>query len=114
MKFEMVYTPVSDLVAALAFYRDRLGWQEVWREGESTVALQLPGSDVVMMLDVSQDPAGPMFVVDSFNDWRARHGAELDWRVGPMEIPGGMLGGFVDPSGNAVYVLDQATDDSSS
>ena len=29
----MLYLPVPDLAKALAFYRDGLGWAEVWREG---------------------------------------------------------------------------------
>lgn len=47
--------PVTNLRAALALYRDRLGWQEAWREGEGTVALKLPGSDVQLMLDLSEE-----------------------------------------------------------
>ena len=55
MKLEFLYMPTRDLGAALALYRDGLGWQEAWREGESTVSLALPGTDVQLMLDV----AGP-------------------------------------------------------
>jgi catechol 2,3-dioxygenase-like lactoylglutathione lyase family enzyme len=109
MKLEFWYAPVTDLAAALALYRDRLGWEEAWREGESTVSLKLPGTDVQLMLDAGgQLSAGPIFFVDSVQDFRAGRGDGLDWRVEPFEIPGGTLGGFADPAGNVVYVMDQA------
>jgi catechol 2,3-dioxygenase-like lactoylglutathione lyase family enzyme len=67
MKLEFLFVPTSDLRASLGLYRDGLGFTEVWREGDATVALALPGSDVQLMLD-SHDPdapIGPLFVVDS-------------------------------------------------
>ena len=67
MKLEFLFVPTSDLSASLALYRDGLGFTEMWREGEATVALALPGSDTQLMLD-SHDPEapiGPLFVVDS-------------------------------------------------
>ena len=42
MKFEFLFVPTADLNASLAFYRDALGFSEVWREGDSTVALAVP------------------------------------------------------------------------
>lgn len=110
MKLEFWYAPVADLPSALALYRDRLGWEEAWREGDMTVSLQLPGTDVQLMLDAADKyPAGPIFVVDSVGDFRARHDGSLRWRIEPFEIPGGRLGGFEDDSGNVVYVMDQST-----
>lgn len=44
MQLTFMYQSVDDLPAALAFYRDALGFQEAWREGDSTVAFELPGS----------------------------------------------------------------------
>jgi hypothetical protein len=67
MKLEFLFVSTSDLGASLGLYRDGLGFNEVWREGDATVALALPGSDVQLMLD-SHDPdapIGPLFVVDS-------------------------------------------------
>ena len=51
MKLEFWYAPVTDLSAALALYRDTLGWEEAWREGELTASLVLPGTEVQLMLD---------------------------------------------------------------
>jgi hypothetical protein len=108
MKLEFWYAPVKNLPAALAFYRDELGWNEAWREGDTTVSLMLPGTQVQLMLDVGDTyEAGPIFTVDSVSSFRRERGA-LRWRHEPTEIPGGMLGGFEDESGNVVYVLDQS------
>ena len=63
MKLEFLYAPARDLQAALALYRDALGWEEAWREGESTVSLKLPGTEVLLMLDErSRWRVGPIFV----------------------------------------------------
>ena len=43
-KVEFLYLPVPELAPALAFYRDKLGWTEGWREGDHTVSLAMPGS----------------------------------------------------------------------
>ena len=53
MKLEFLFVPTSDLEASLALYRDQLGWEEVWREGEATVTLAMPGVEVQLMLDTS-------------------------------------------------------------
>ena len=58
MKLEFLFTPTSDLTASLALYRDGLGFTEVWREGDATVALALPGTEVQLMLDAN-DPEAP-------------------------------------------------------
>ena len=111
MKLEFWYAPVADLPASLTFYRDTLGWEEAWREGETTASLKLPGTDVQLMLDVSTEyVAGPIFFVDRVADLQAQHGDRLTWRYPPSAIPGGQLGGFEDPARNVVYVMDQAGD----
>jgi catechol 2,3-dioxygenase-like lactoylglutathione lyase family enzyme len=33
---------VADVKQALGFYRDTLGWEEAWREGETTTSLGMP------------------------------------------------------------------------
>jgi catechol 2,3-dioxygenase-like lactoylglutathione lyase family enzyme len=112
MKLEFLYMPTRDLRAALSLYRDRLGWEEAWREGETTVSLKLPGTDVQLMLDVrvAQVPPGPIFVVDSVAAFSAQRPDDLLLREEPGEIPGGFIASFEDPSGNVLYVLDQSRD----
>ena len=112
MKLEFLYTPTRDLQASLALYRDELGWEEAWREGDSTVSLKLPGSEVQVMLDASEDGGvyGPLFVVDDVRRFNAQRPSGLRVTSEPQEIPGGYLAIFEDPSGNAIYVMDQSQD----
>lgn len=73
MKLEFLLVPTSDLKASLGLYRDGLGCTEMWREGDATVVLSLPGSDVQLMLDANDPdtPVGPLFVVGSVKEFHA-------------------------------------------
>jgi hypothetical protein len=67
MRLEFLNVPTRDPQASVALYRDELGWEEAWREGDSTVSLRLPGSDVQLMLvagDGAESAFGPLFVLD--------------------------------------------------
>jgi predicted enzyme related to lactoylglutathione lyase len=112
MKLEFLFVPTSDLSASLAVYRDGFGFTESWREGESTVALALPGTDVQLMLDANDPdaPLGPLFVVDSVEAFHAAQAASLTVLAEPSEIPGGFLATYQDPGGATIYVMDQSTD----
>ena len=111
MKLTFLYQPVKDLKESVAFYRDTLGFDESWREGESTAAFKLPGSDVELMLDVppSTGPqwgGGGFYAVESVDAFRKAH-PTLDWQ-GEIEMPGGKGGTFLDLSGNTIHVFDQS------
>lgn len=41
MKLAFLYYPVKNMEESLTYYRDVLGYEEAWREGEHTVALKL-------------------------------------------------------------------------
>lgn len=112
MKLEFLLVPTSDLGASLALYRDGLGFVEAWREGDTTVALTMPGSDAQLMLDATdpQAPAGPIFVVDSVAAFHADRPASVTVLQEPEEIPGGAMAAYSDPGGATFYVLDQAAD----
>lgn len=94
------------------WYRDGLGYTELWREGDSTVALTLPGSDVQLMLDANDPdaPVGPLFVVGSVEEFHAARPATPAVVESPSEIPGGFLATYRDPGGATIYVMDQSTD----
>ena len=112
MKLEFSYLPTRDLAASLRLYRDTLGFDELWREGDHTVGLAVPGSDVALMIDAAAPDdwgPGPMFGVDSVEAFHAEHG-DLEVVAEPAGIPGGTLMALRDPGGNLVYVLDQSTD----
>ena len=111
MKLEFLFAPTSDLKASLALYRDGLGCTEIWREGDATVALTLPGTDVQLMLDANDPdaPVGPLFVVDSVEAFHTARPEALVVVAEPAEIPGGFLAVYQDPGGATLYVMDQAT-----
>lgn len=112
MKLEFLLVPTADLSASLALYRDGLGCTELWREGDTTVALSVPGSDVQLMLDANdpEAPVGPVFVVDDVGAFHTGRAESLTVVDGPSEIPGGFLATYRDPGGATIYVMDQATD----
>ncbi len=112
MKLEFLLAPTSDLEASLALYRDGLGCEEVWREGDATVALTLPGTDVQLMLDANDPtaPVGPLFVVDSVQEFDTTRPDALRVVHEPSEIPGGFMATYQDPAGATIYVMDQSTD----
>ncbi len=112
MKLEFLLVPTSDLKASLALYRDSLGFTELWREGDATVALSLPGSGVNLMLDANDPsaPVGPVFVVDSVADFHTTRAESLTVIAEPAEIPGGFMATYQEPGGAILYVLDQSTD----
>jgi catechol 2,3-dioxygenase-like lactoylglutathione lyase family enzyme len=112
MKLEFLFAPTSDLKGSLALYRDALGFTEVWREGDATVVLSLPGTDVQLMLDANDPnaPFGPLFVVDSVEAFHATRPETLAVVEEPSEIPGGFLATYQDPGGATIYVMDQSTD----
>jgi catechol 2,3-dioxygenase-like lactoylglutathione lyase family enzyme len=112
MKLTFLYQPVKDINAAVAFYRDVLGFDEAWREGDGTVAFKLPGSDVEVMLDVPvsdgpQSQAGGFYIVDSVDKFVAEH-PTIDYVGEVLDVPGGRAVTFLDPAGNAVHLADQA------
>lgn len=112
MKLEFLFAPTSDLEASYALYRDHFGAEEIWREGETTIALSMPGTDVQLMLDSNDAdaPVGPLFIVESVADFHQNLAAKLEVVEGPSEIPGGSMATYRDPNGMTIYVMDQSTD----
>jgi hypothetical protein len=85
----------------------------VWREGETTVGLAVPGTDVMFMVDAAALPGrgpGPIFVTDDVHAFHARHDGAYELTLPPFEIPGGFMSAFRDAGGNPVYVTDQSAD----
>lgn len=106
MKLVFINQPVTDLDQAVTFYRDVLGFEEAWREGEDTVSFYVPDSSAQIMLVTDGLPAGPMYLVADAQAWTAAH-ADLPVRVPRLEIPGGAVIGFDGPGANVFYVFDQ-------
>ena len=111
MNLAFVYMPVKDLKAALALYRDTLGFEEAWREGDSACGLTLPGTEVQLMIDQDtplNDKPGPFFAVDSVDEYYAANQEKLAFNAPPKDIPPGRYVSFDDPWGNRVHVLDMS------
>jgi hypothetical protein len=106
VKLTFLYQPVVDLAEATAFHRDRLGFEEAWREGADTVAFWLPDRSAQLMVSTTPQPAGPMYQVDSVDRWMRDH-PDVVTAVEKLNIPGGSVAGFAAPGGNTFYVFDQ-------
>ena len=111
MRLDFVYLPVPDLQPALALYRDALGFDELWREGDLTVGLAIPGTETAIMVDAAGG-AGGRARPDLRRRQRRRVArgprGQFELVMPPSDIPGGRLMCFRDPGGNHVYVMDQS------
>lgn len=102
MKLTFLYHPVIDLEKAVGFYRDVLGWDEAWREGETTAAFAIPDSTVQVMLDASDsDEGGPsgFYEVDDVDAFHATNRDTMDWVELPEDLPPIRCAAFKDPAG---------------
>ncbi|GAA2173050.1 hypothetical protein GCM10009846_13420 [Agrococcus versicolor] len=104
MQLSFLFQPVDDLAAAAAHYA-ALGWEEAWRQGDHTIALQCPGLDTQLMLD--DEPGwggpGPMYLVDDVQAWLDAHPvAQVATRI--ADIPGGRVADIQAP-GHVYYVF---------
>jgi len=105
VKLSFLYHPVRDVAAAVAFYRDELGLDEAWRMGDDTAAMQLPGSDVTVMLSVDADPEAPasgFFQVDDVDEFHRRHADRITFVDEPQDLPPIRYASFRDPDGNLI------------
>jgi predicted enzyme related to lactoylglutathione lyase len=103
---DSVQLPVPDLDQGLAFYRDRLGHQLLWRS-QTAAALRLPGGDAELVLQTERPDPEVDFLVDSVDDAAARL-VEAGGRVlvVPSDIPVGRVAVVADPFGNPLTIVD--------
>lgn len=103
MRLTFQYQPVGDLGAAAKYYSD-LGWKEAWREGEHTIAFQMPDVQVQLMLDDAGDwgGAGPMYLVEDLSAWLRTNPDSPAEAI--TEIPGGRVAQIMGP-GHIYYVF---------
>jgi len=104
---DAVTVPVPDLDRGLAFYRDGLGHQLIWRnEATGQAGLRMPGSgtEVVLTTRQSYEPDWKVASADAAAEvFRANGGRVL---IEPMDIPIGRLAVVADPFGNRLVLLD--------
>ena len=105
-KIDCIRLHVSDLEAALAFYRDRLGHQLVWRS-DRAVGLRMPDTDAEIVLHTEERGQEIDLKVESVEAAAARFvAAGGTILVPPFDIQIGRCVVVADPWGNPLVLLD--------
>jgi catechol 2,3-dioxygenase-like lactoylglutathione lyase family enzyme len=105
-KVDCVQLPVPDLEGGLAFYRDRLGHELLWRT-ETAAGLRLVDSDTELVLQTQRARPEVDFLVGSVDQavtQLTRAGGRVV--VEPFEIPVGRVAVVADPFENPLTILD--------
>jgi len=105
-KVDCVRLYVSDLEAGLAFYRDQLGHELIWRT-KTAVGLRLPETDAEIVLQTEDQRQEIDFLVDSADEV-AKMIAETGGKVivTPFDIQIGRCVVVEDSFGNPLVLLD--------
>lgn len=105
-KIDCLQIPVPDLEAGLAFYRDRLGHELIWRTNTSA-GLRMPGSDAEIVVQTERPELEANLTVASADEAAATvsqaGGCVI---VQPFDIPIGRCTVVEDPWGNRLVLLD--------
>lgn len=105
---DCVWIPVPDLEAGLAFYRDRLGHQLIWRT-EQQVGLRMPESAAEIVLQTERPELEVDLLVEAVDDAvTAIVAAGGSIAVEPFDIQIGRCAVVQDPWGNRLVVLDMS------
>ena len=105
-KVDCVRLYVPDLEAGLAFYRDRLGHQLIWRT-KTAAGLRLPESEAELVLQTEDQRQEVDLLVDSADEaaWEIEQaGGKVI--VPPFDIQIGRCVVLEDPWGNPLVLLD--------
>jgi predicted enzyme related to lactoylglutathione lyase len=106
VKIDCLSLPVPDLDEALAFYRDRLGHELIWRT-DAAAGLRLPGSNAELVLQTERPQVETDLAVESVEAAVERFVAAGGRLIaGPFEIQIGRCAVVADPFGNVLVMLD--------
>lgn len=107
-KIDCIQVPVPDLEAGLAFYRDRLGHELIWRTAEAA-GLRLPDTDAELVLHTHITAPEIDLKVESADiaakQFEAAGGKVV---VKPFDIQIGRAVVVHDPWGNELVLLDSS------
>jgi lactoylglutathione lyase len=105
-KVDCVRLYVPDLEAGLAFYRDQLGHELIWRT-ENAAGLRLPETDVELVIQTEESRQEVDLLVDSADE-SAKFIEQAGGRVivPPFDIQIGRCVVVEDPWGNPLVLLD--------
>ena len=105
-KVDCVRLFVPDLEAGLAFYRDKLGHELIWRTA-TAAGLRLPETDAELVIQTEEQRQEIDFLVDSADEaarfMEQAGGAVI---VPPFDIQIGRCVVVEDPWGNPLVLLD--------
>jgi lactoylglutathione lyase len=105
-RVDCLQVPVPDLEAGLAFYRDRLGHELIWRTATSA-GLRIPESEAELVLQTERSQMEANLTVASADAATAAIAAAGgSVVVPPFDIPIGRCAVVADPWGNRLVVLD--------
>jgi predicted enzyme related to lactoylglutathione lyase len=100
--------PVRDLDEALAFYRDALGQELVWRS-DTAAGLKLPEGEGELVLQTERPQQEVNLLVEAVEDAVRRFAAAGGRLVaGPFDIQIGKCAVVEDPFGNVLVLLDMS------
>ena len=107
MQLKFLYHPVSDIEGAVTFFRDRLGFEEAWRDGNLTVAFRVPDGSALSDV-LPHRPATPARCISSTTSTTGSPPTPASKSAWPGQRSlGGAVAGFNSPDGNTFYVFDQ-------
>lgn len=105
-KIDCVRLSVPDIDKGLAFYRDKLGHELIWRTGDQ-VGLRIPGSEAEIVLHTEPQPPEIDLTVESADKAAARfEEAGGTVIIPPFDIQIGRCTVVQDPWGNRFVLLD--------
>ncbi|GAF12613.1 hypothetical protein JCM19046_2356 [Bacillus sp. JCM 19046] len=107
MKLVFLYHPVKNLKESLRHYREVLGFEEAWREGDHTAALKM-NTDVQLLIEEDEQDlaAGGVFLVDSVDDFYKENHMKFEFIKKPKSIPPGRYAVCKDWNGNFIRLID--------
>ena len=98
---------VSDLDAAISFYRDGLGHPLIWRDREAA-GFALPETDAELVVHLHIGPETDILVEDVNDAFAAFLSAGGEAVEPPFDIAIGRCARVRDPFGNVIVILDQS------
>ena len=105
-KIDCLQIPVSDLDAGLAFYRDQLGHELIWRT-ETAAGLRMPDTDAEIVVQTEREGLETNLLVESADEAAQRFvDAGGTVIVPPFDIHIGRCAVVADPWGNRLVLLD--------
>jgi lactoylglutathione lyase len=98
---------VSDLDAAISFYRDKLGHQLLWRSDDSA-GFALPETDAELVVHLNIGPETDILVANVDAAYARFLSAGGESVQPPFDIAIGRCARIRDPFGNELTILDQS------